>query len=77
MVIFLNRNQLNNRVLQLQINFRSKIGKYLMAKPAQLERKKLRFLNDSVIVILLSSQNVSQKAMLFINVSKFYLSLVN
>ena len=38
------RNHVNNRVLQLQVNFLSQIGKYLMAKTPQLEKKKLRFL---------------------------------
>ena len=36
---FLYRNQLNNKVLQLQVNFRCKIGKNLMTEVAQLERR--------------------------------------
>ena len=47
---FSNRNQLKNRVLQLQVNFLSQIGKYLMAKALQRERRKLRFLYDVAVV---------------------------
>ena len=46
---FFYRNQLNKRVLQLQVNLRSKIGKYLMAKTVQL-----RFLCDVAIVVCAS-----------------------
>ena len=38
----------------MQINFRSKIGKYLMAKAVELERRKLRFLNNAVVIICAS-----------------------
>ena len=36
--------------MQLQVNFQSQIGKYLMAKAMQLERRKLRFLYDVALV---------------------------
>ena len=44
----------NNRVLLLQVDFRSKIGKYLMVKAAQFERRKLRFLYDAVVTVCAS-----------------------
>ena len=34
---YLYRDELNSKVLQLQENYRSKIGKYLMAKAAHLQ----------------------------------------
>ena len=50
LVIFCHRNPLN-KVLQLQVNLRLKIGKYLVTEAAHLERSKLKALYDVVFEI--------------------------